>query len=109
MTEKILGKITSAKYGMVCDYPFLFGLQLYFKLSDNTSIGCGSRYTINISKACTWGKCERQEAITRNVDEIHKILSDAKVCYVSELINKPVEVTIENNAFKDFRILTEVL
>lgn len=109
MTEKVLGKITSAEYGTVGDYPFLFGLQLRFKLADGCSIGCGSKYTINISKECRWGKSERQEAITSSVDQLHKILLDAKVNYVSELINKPVEVTIESNTFKDFRVLTEVL
>lgn len=40
---------------------------------------------------------------------VNDILKAAKVNYVSELINKPVEVTIENNTFKNFRILTEVL
>ena len=109
MTGKILGKITSAEYGMVRDYPYLFGLQLYFKLGDGTSIGCGSRYTVNICKECMWTTEERQIGITESVDEVHKILEDAKVSYVSQLVNKPVEVTIECNTFKDFRILTEVL
>lgn len=109
MTEKILGKITSAEYGMVRDYPFLFGLQLYFKLGDGTSIGCGSKYTENISEACKWTTEERQCGITKSVDEVHKILKDAKVNFVSELVGKPVEVEIEKNTFKDFRILTEVL
>ena len=109
MTGKILGKITSAEYGMVRDYPYLFGLQLYFKLGDGTSIGCGSCCTVNIAKACQWTVEERQFGITHSVDEVHKILKDAKVSYVSELVNKPVEVEIECNTFKDFRILTEVL
>ena len=109
MTEKILGKITKAEYGMVNDYPYLFGLQLYFKLGDGTSIGCGSRYTENIGGACKWTAEERQCAITKSVDDIHRILKDAKVDYVSELVGKPVEVEIEKNTFKDFRILTEVL
>ena len=43
------------------------------------------------------------------VDKIYQILQDAKVNYVSQLVNKPVEVVIEKNTFKDFRILTEVL
>lgn len=109
MTGKILGKITSAEYGMVRDYPFLFGLQLRFNLGDGTSIGCGGRYTVNISKACKWTAEERQEAITNSVDEVNKILNDAKVSFVSQLVNKPVEVEIEQNCFKSFRILTEVL
>ena len=109
MTGKILGKITSAEYGMIRDYPFLFGLQLYFKLGDGTAIGCSSRYTVNICEECKWTAEERQIGITKSVDEVYEILKDAKVSYVSELVNKPVEVTIECNTFKDFRILTEVL
>lgn len=109
MTEKVLGKIVSAEYGMVIDYPFLFGLQLRFHLGDGTSIGCGSKYTENIGEACKWTKEERQYGITKSVDEVHKILKDAKVYYVSQLVGKPVEVTIDRNCFKDFRILTEVL
>lgn len=109
MTEKILGKITTAEFGMVRDYPFLFGLQLYFSLGDGTSIGCGSKYTVNISKECRWEEPERREAITKKIEELNKILRDAKVNHVSQLVNKPVEVEIEKNTFKDFRILTEVL
>ena len=43
------------------------------------------------------------------LDELYEILKDAKVNYVSQLVGKPVEVEIEDNMFKDFRILTEVL
>ena len=109
MIEKVLGKITKAEYGMVRDYPFLFGLQLRFQLGDGTSVGCGGKYTENIGKACKWEESERKDAIVKTVEEVNKILKDAKVNYVSELVNKPVEVEIEKNTFKDFRILTEVL
>ena len=54
-------------------------------------------------------KTNREESITKSVEEVNQILKDAKVNYVSELVNKPVEVTMENNTFKDCRILTEVL
>jgi hypothetical protein len=40
---------------------------------------------------------------------ISKLLNEAKVHNVYELKGIPVEVTLENNTFKDFRILTEVL
>lgn len=109
MTGKILGKITKAEFGMVNDYPFLFGLQLYFSLGDGSCIGCGSKYTVNISKECRWEESERREVIVKKIEELNKILKDAKVNHVSQLVNKPVEVEIEKNTFKDFRILTEVL
>lgn len=109
MTEKVLGKIDFVEYGTIKDYPFLMGIQLGFKLGSGCGIMCGGKYTINITPQCRWEESERQEAITKSVDFIYNILKDAKVNYVSELLNKPVEVTIEKNTFKDFRILTEVL
>lgn len=109
MTGKILGKINFAEYGTIKDYPFLIGLQLGFKLGDGTYVMDGGINTINISEECKWEEAERKAAITVSVEKIYQILKDAKVNYVSELINKPVEVTIDKNCFKDFRILTEVL
>lgn len=105
---KELGKIIFAEYGILKDYPNLIGLQLRF------SIGCknvddGGKYTVNVSTECKWANLNREETIIKSVEKVNQILKDAKVNYVSELLNKPVEVTIENNTFKDFRILTEVL
>lgn len=108
MTGKYLGKITSAEFGKVRDYPFLIGLQLGFEMTCG-QIADGGKYTVNISRDCRWESKERAEVITAVVEHVDKILTDAKVRYVSELKNKPVEVTVEGNAFKDFRILTEVL
>lgn len=109
MTEKILGKINFAEFGTIRDYPFLIGLQVGFKLADGCGVMDGGKYCVNISKECRWEELERQQAITVSVEKIDKILNDAKVNYVSELKNKPVEVEIEKNTFKSFRILTEVL
>ena len=36
-------------------------------------------------------------------------MKDAEITNISDLKNKPVEVTINQNIFQDFRILTEVL
>ncbi len=109
MTGKQLGKIDFAEFGTIKDYPFCIGLQLGFQLGDKTWIGDGGRYTVNINPDCRWETEKRSVAVTQTVEFVNDILKAAKVNYVSELINKPVEVTIENNIFKDFRILTEVL
>lgn len=106
--EKVLGKITSAEFGTISDYPFLFGLQLNFSM-EYGSIGDGGKYTFNISKECKWEKHERSEFIVTTIENIADILEKAKVNYVSQLVGKPVEITIDRNCFKDFRILTEVL
>lgn len=109
MIEKVLGKIDFAEFGTVRDYPFLIGLQLGFTLGGGGCIMDGGKYTVNISKECKWSEQERSLAVVSAVEDINKLLKDAKVNYVSQLINKPVEVTIENRIFKSFRILTEVL
>ena len=109
MTGKVLGKIDSAEYGTYPDRPFLMGLQLVFTFQ-GCGIGDGAKYTINMSKECKWdSKEEREQTITHYVDNLYELLNEAKVNYVSQLKNIPVEITIENNTFKDFRILTEVL
>lgn len=109
MEGKILGKITSAEFGTIGDYPFLIGLQLGFKLADGCEVMSGAKYTVNISKECRWEESERQEAIVKAIEDLDKVLRDARVNRVSQLVNKPVEVEIESNTFKGFRILTEVL
>lgn len=108
MTTKELGKITFAEFGTVRDYPFLIGLQLGFRM-DGSAVMDGGKYTVNISPECKWKKMNREATIIKSIEEVNRILKDAKANYVSELLNKPVEVTMEDNAFKDFRILTEVL
>lgn len=108
MTEKLLGKIDFAEFGTMCDRPFLIGLQLGFSMG-----GCGvmdgGKYLVNISKECRWGDTDREYTIIASLEKVAQILKDAKVNFVSELVNKPVEVTIKDNCFSDFRILTEVL
>lgn len=108
MTTKKLGKITFAEFGTIRDYPFLIGLQLGFRMG-GSGVSDGGKYTVNISKNANWRDLNREATITKHIEEVDRILEDAKVNYVSELLNKPVEVTMENNTFKDFRILTEVL
>lgn len=109
MTEKVLGKIDFAEYGTFEDRPFMMGLQLGFKMQFGR-VGCGGRYTVNMSKDCKWdSQRERENTITLYTDNIYELLNQANVNYVSQLKNIPVEITIENNTFKDFRILTEVL
>lgn len=109
MKETKLGKIYSVEFGSVKDYPFLMGLQMTFKLEDGFFIGNGVHGTVNISSSCNWGEKNRSDEITKIIETLHKILDDAKVNYVSELLGKPVEVTIDNGVFVGFRILTEVI
>lgn len=110
MEEKVLGKISWAEFGTVKDFPFLFGLQLRFSMK-GCGVGDGSKYTVNVEPSCkAWSTPkERTTTITQYMEKVDIILGEAGVNYVSELVGKPVEIVLENNTFKDFRILTEVL
>ena len=76
---------------------------------ESGGVGDGGRYAFNISSECKWDKQERSETIVKSVEKVAEILKAAKVDYVSQLVGKPVEITLDRNWFEDFRILTEVL
>ena len=106
---KYLGKITRAEFGTIHDMPFLMGLQLDFSFSSK-GVSTGSAHCINTCSSCKWDNAEqRQKSIEREWDYIYKLLKEAKVKYVSELVGKPVEIELDGNVFKGFRILTEVI
>lgn len=58
---------------------------------------------------CKWTEEERLKYLGEIFLKVEKLLKDAKVNHLHELIGIPVEVTSENSMFKDFRVLTEVL
>ncbi len=110
MSEKVLGKISNVKFGLMKDYPFLMGLDLTFDLADGGCVGTGCKYTVNLNEKCKWvNEQQKNEAILKMVKHVEATLKKAKVDDVRDLLNKPVEVTIKNRTFEDFRILTEVL
>lgn len=110
MAEKFLGKIVKAQFGVCSDRPYLMGLQLEFRFDGNAGVNCGGRHLININPNCKWdSEEERNEAYQDVLYNLASLLKNAKVNYVSELVGKPVEIEIENQMYKNFRILTEVL
>lgn len=65
--------------------------------------------TMNVSLDCRTTDGARRMAALETIEYIVRTLEHAKVEKVSQLVGKPVEVTLEGNMFKSFRILTEVL
>ncbi|MBY0596144.1 hypothetical protein [Bacillus bingmayongensis] len=110
MDGKFLGKIVKAEFGTYRDRDFLMGLQLEFRFDGNSGVSCGGRHLINISSNCKWDSEEEKNiAYQRVLKELAFVLKEAKVNTVSELVGKPIEITIEDQMYKTFRILTEVL
>lgn len=99
MTGKYLGKIIRAEFGMNRDYPFYFGLELEFSMESGNVCGTICTNIEHCIHSEMFGIC----------DKIRHILIDAKCEKVSQLVEKPVEVTIEDNTYRTFRILKECL
>lgn len=96
---KKLGKIVAVDFGKNKDPEFAyFGLHL--------EISCGGHvYTVSRG---TWGFNSSDEFL----DYLNDILNNAKVNYVTELVDVPVEVTVDDrltDVVLDWRILAEVL
>ena len=110
--EKLLGKIESIKFGYVGYQDMQFGLQITFSAK-----GFGVCDTIaeawvtdmSISKHSQWSEEDRDSAYARTARRINEIMRKAKVTDINKLVNIPVELTIEGNTLKEWRVLEEVL
>lgn len=101
MEEIILGRIESAEFSLDSERPLLYGLQLLFDISgtDFTSFKI-----VNINENCEKRPLGRKE-LGLNALEISNILKEANLNFISQLKDKPVEITFENKEFKSFRVL----
>jgi hypothetical protein len=93
-----LGKIQKVSFGYE---EYLFGLKLTLS---GQPWGTCTGYYYNPSY-----KGDNTQYIKEMIDNVQKLLKDAKVDSVDKLLNKPIEATFEGSLLKEFRILTEVL
>jgi hypothetical protein len=110
MEEKKLAKISSVRVGFCGYQDAMIGFEMAF-VGKGWGIGGWVRaaWFDGPSEHAKWTVEDRAKTLAEAVMEIGQILRDAEVNDVSELVGIPVEVTIENNTFKSFRVLTEVL
>lgn len=107
--NKKVGKIARATFGWGGYQDVMFGLSLTFS---SQSWGCGhfdGQWGMDPSPDAQWTKESRCIQWGELVGRVAKLLKDAKVTDVSELVGVPVEVTFDGMRFQSFRILTEAL
>lgn len=109
--EKRLGKIESVRFGFGGYQDAMIGLSLEFS---GNSWGCGTfvgtwSSHVKCDSHCKWTEEDRSRINDETVKFIDKTLREAKVDDVHQLKGKPVEVELEGNVLKSWRILTEVL
>ncbi len=109
MDGKILGKISSVTFGKR-DGRFGLWLTLSGEYSVQTSYECWDpEGTKPIGEGFKWTEEDRDKQLINIMRKISKLLKQAKVDDVNNLLNVPVEIEFEGNMLKDWRILEEVL
>lgn len=110
--EKILGKISSIYFGLGGYQGATLGLHISFSMTGSgvsTSISAWDYENIKHTKNCQWDEDARTEQYIKIIKQISKYLSEAKVDRIEKLNGVPVEITMEGNCLKEWRILTEVI
>ncbi len=61
------------------------------------------------SEGCKWTEDEQVIKLGEMVMKINRLLQDANVSDLNDLVGKPVQVEFEHNSLIDWRILTEAI
>jgi hypothetical protein len=113
MVEIYLGKIESVIFGNGGYDNGQMGVSftLAFEGRGVQSFICGAwdPATMPRSDYAQWTEADRDAGLASMCRRISQIMADAKVGDLALLKGKPVEVSIENNSLKSWRILKEVL
>lgn len=116
MITKELGKIEHVSFGLGGYQDVCFGLTLSFAFgkTGNSQIcefisGGWDVTSMKCDKDCKWTEEDRNKNLSDMCRRISKILSDAKISEIYKLKGIPVEIEMEDNGLKSWRVLTEVL
>jgi hypothetical protein len=110
--EKKLGKIESVSFGLGGYQGAMLGLHVTL---GNGSWGVGDSKAnwdaeqIKWTEHTQWSEEDRGGWYSEIMRYVSTLLKEAKVDSVDKLKGKPVEVTLDGNQLKSWRILTEVL
>lgn len=112
--EILLGKIKSIEFGITGYNEMMLGYSIEFSLDGGTmgvatSEGFLDYNRVKYSEHCKWTEEERDIGMVDMLKRLSDVLKQAKVNTIDKLKNIPVEVTLEGNTFKSWRVLTEVL
>lgn len=113
METKSLGKIDYIKLGAGGYQEACFGLSVGFKFDVCCGIADfkGSWYPghVDPDKHTKWTEQDRMKQLSDLAYFIAKILREAKKDSLEKMVGVPVELTLEDNSLKSWRILTEVI
>lgn len=99
MIEVCKGIIEKVEFGLCEEYPFLLGLELFFAIDDGIKVNTVGTHLVNVND-----KKSRAYQTGVMIDDFLKILTDAGVHRISELVGIPVEITFDDHCLKGYRI-----
>lgn len=113
MITKEIGKIQSVKFGDGGYQDAMFGITIGLG-SDKNAWGCGDfrgiwGFHIKPDKRSKWTDKDRDQQAADTMRFIADLLTKAKKDDIYKLVGVPVEVEMESNTLKSWRILEEVL
>ncbi len=108
MNETILGKITDVSFGKK-DSRFGLWLTLSGEWTVQTSYVCWDPVEIIPDEYHKWTEKDRDVEMIDIMNKISKLLQQAKVENVNDLLNIPIEITFQDHILSSWRILEEVL
>lgn len=113
MSEKHLGKINSVGFGIGGYDGRMFGLSVDLRF-DGASGVCDFKGTwcpgiIDVTDNTKWTEEDRSRQLDELARFVAKLLVESKRDDVSRLAGVPVEVEMEGQMLKSWRVLTEVI
>ena len=110
--EKKLGKLTKVSFGLGGYQEACIGLTVCIEFDGsgtNDFKGAWDQNLIKHSDHCKWTEEDRSKGNDDTMRFLSDLLRDAKVSSVDKLAGTPVEVELDGNSLKSWRILTEVI
>jgi hypothetical protein len=109
--ETKLGKIRKARFGFGGYQEVMFGISFDFDLNGS---GVGDFWgdwgpDIDVTPNTKWTEAERINRLGSTSMRIAKLMKQAKVEDVKDLVGIPVEVKFDGNVLHSWRVLSEVL
>lgn len=105
--ETRIGKIATVDFGFKAQGVVLFGV-IYTITSNDEVFTSGAKYFCDTTKNFQYS-AQASGGSAEFLTDMTKVLTDAGVSGLEELVGKPVQVELENGEFHSFRILTELL
>lgn len=111
-SSKVLGKIESVRLGHGGYQDAQLGLHIRLQgpgWSTTSSDAFWDDVMVEVSTSAKWGENDRRNAYADIMRRISRLLADAKVGDINQLVGKPVEATFTGMSLQTWRLLTEVL